>query len=196
MIKPIMGRARAQRTRSRHTRLVAFLSVSFALCAIHAPAACASDAVETSGDLLALALPSAALGLTIKHHDRDGRRQFYKAFGANIAATWVLKEAIDKKRPNGRGHDAFPSGHSSVAFQSAAFIQRRYGIRSAWPAYLLATYTGWTRIDADQHDETDVLAGAALGIASSFFFAERLPRVNVAATVDHGALGLRVSGHF
>jgi hypothetical protein len=197
MIKPGTRDLPRRRPRCRgKNRLVVCLSASLALWAAHEPAAWAGDAVETSGDLLRLALPAAALALTIKRHDRDGRRQFYKAFGANVAATWVLKEAIDKKRPDGQGHDAFPSGHSSMAFQGAAFIHRRYGFRSAWPAYLLATYTGWTRIDADEHDESDVLAGAALGIASSFFFAERLPRVNVAATIDHGAVGLRVSGHF
>ena len=92
------------------------------------------------------------------------------------------------------GDDAFPSGHASSAFQGAAFIQRRYGIKQAWPAYVLATYTGWTRVDADKHDTTDVLAGAALGIASSFVFAKRRD-VNVSAFYDVNGVGIRIVGN-
>lgn len=160
------------------------------------PSARAGDFVDTSGDVLRFAIPAAALGFTVKRHDREGRRQFYTAFGANVAATWALKALVDKERPDGTGDDAFPSGHSSMAFQGAAFIHRRYGLRQAWPAYALATYTAWTRLDVDAHDEADVLAGAALGIASSFLFAERMPRVDVAAIVDRGVLGIGVSGRF
>jgi membrane-associated phospholipid phosphatase len=172
------------------------LSACIALTPACAPIAWAGDFTETSGDVLRIAIPAAALGLTVKRHDPEGRRQFYKAFGTNVAATWALKEAVDKERPNGMGNDAFPSGHTSTAFQGAAFIHRRYGIRTAWPAYALATYTGWTRVDADQHDEADVLAGAALGIASSFLFTHRMPQVNVAATFEHGVIGIGVSGTF
>src|SRR5690606_19571455 len=125
------------------------------------------------GDVLRVALPAAAFALTIKRDDRDGRRQFYRSFAANVGATLLLKEAVDKGRPDGTDDDAFPSGHASMAFQGAAFIHRRYGIRTAWPAYALATATGWTRIDADEHDEADVLAGAALGIAASFLLTDR-----------------------
>ena len=152
---------------------------------------------ETAGDVLRVAIPAAALTLTIKRGDREGRVQFYKSFGATVAGTWVLKETVDKERPDGSGDDAFPSGHAATAFQGAAFIHRRYGIRDAWPAYVLATYTGWTRVDADEHDMADVLAGAAVGIASSFILAKRR-NVSVTALVEPstGTYGLRLTGRF
>lgn len=158
--------------------------------------ASAGDVVETSGDLLRLAIPAAAVAMTFKQHDQAGRRQFYKGFLTNVAATWALQEAINKKRPNGNGNDAFPSGHSSMAFQGAAFIHRRYGFKKAWPAYALATYVAWTRLDADEHDGADVVGGAALGIASSMFFTKRAPRVNVATLLGHDTIGVSVSGTF
>jgi hypothetical protein len=34
----------------------------------------------------------------------------------------------------------------------------------------MRSLTAWTRVDADKHDTSDVLAGAALGIASAFSF--------------------------
>lgn len=172
------------------------MCLSLVLAGAHVHPARAGDFVESSGDVLRLAIPAYALGLTVKRHDRRGRREFYKAFGANVAGTWTLKEIVDKKRPNGQGQDAFPSGHSSMAFQGAAFIHRRYGFRDAWPVYALATYTAWTRVDVDEHDGADVIAGAALGIASSFFFTERLPGINVALGLNDGKLGITVAGRF
>ena len=119
---------------------------------------------------------------------------FYKSFGAAVGSAWLLKETVHKERPDGSGDDAFPSGHAATAFQGAAFIHRRYGIKQAWPAYVLAAYTGWTRVDADQHDTTDVLAGAALGIASSFVLAKRRD-VSVTAFYDDTGVGIRIVGN-
>jgi membrane-associated phospholipid phosphatase len=107
----------------------------------------------------------------------------------------LLKGVVDKNRPDGSGDDAFPSGHASTAFQSAAFLHRRYGMRTAWPAYALATFVGWSRIDADKHDSSDVLAGAAIGIASSVWLTERY---NIATTAyaEDGFVGVRFSRQF
>jgi membrane-associated phospholipid phosphatase len=149
---------------------------------------------EQAGDVLRVVLPAAAYALTFAHHDQEARPQFYKSFGVTVASTWLLKETVHKERPDGSGDDAFPSGHASAAFQGAAFIHRRYGIKQAWPAYVLASYTGWTRVDADQHDTTDVLAGAALGVASSFVFAKRRD-VAVTAFYDGSGVGVRIVGN-
>ena len=57
-----------------------------------------------------------------------------------------------------------------MAFQGAAFIQRRYGWKYAIPAYLVSGYVVWGRVYAKRHDCWDVLAGAAIGIGSSYIF--------------------------
>jgi len=179
------------RRASRSARRV-LLRVAVVLASALSPAAQAGDGVERSGDVLRLALPAAALGMTIHHDDAPGRRQFFTAFAANAAATWLLKATVDKARPDGRDDDAFPSGHASMAFQAAGFIQRRYGGRAAWLAYALAGYTGWTRVHADQHDTVDVLAGAALGVASAYLLVDRFPGVDVGLTFDR-QIGIRLS---
>ncbi|HEX6998012.1 MAG TPA: phosphatase PAP2 family protein [Gammaproteobacteria bacterium] len=176
---------------ARRGRRLAAAALCVACCA-GGPAAADS---ESAGDVLRIALPAAAFALTVKRDDREGRRQFYKSFAANAGATLLLKATVDKDRPDGSDDDAFPSGHSSMAFQGAAFMHRRYGWRPAVPAYVLAAYTAWTRVDADEHDEADVLAGAALGIASSFLLAERR-NTSVAASVGPDGFEIRIAGRF
>jgi membrane-associated phospholipid phosphatase len=170
--------------------------VASLLVTLQAAPARAGDLVETSGDVLRLAIPAVAVALTVQRDDKEGRHQFYKALGTTVAATWGLKQVVDKERPNGHGSDAFPSGHASLAFEGAAFIHRRYGIKQAWPAYLLATYVAWTRVDANEHDSADVLGGAAIGIASSFVFTDRWQRVTVSAASPRDGIGIRFSGRF
>lgn len=171
--------------------VVAALALVLACGAAHADS-------EKAGDVLRIALPAAALAVTVRQDDREGRRQFYRSFAANAGATLLLKAVVDDERPDGSDDDAFPSGHASVAFQAAGFLHRRYGARKAWPAYVLAGFVGWSRIDADEHDEADVLAGAALGTAMSFLLADRIDerRVAVSAAPTDGGFVVSFSGNW
>jgi membrane-associated phospholipid phosphatase len=128
---------------------------------------------NTQADVLAIGLPIAAYTLTGLKKDKQGAWQATKSLGLTVAATLTLNALIDKDTPTGDDNDAFPSGHSAVAFSSAAFMQRRYGWRTGLPAYAVASYVGWLRVKTDEHDWIDVLGGAALGIASSTLFTNR-----------------------
>lgn len=127
------------------------------------------DNVEKAGDALQLIVPAVAFALTFYEDDPDGRIQFYKSAATTFAVTHTLKQLVDAKRPNGKEH-SFPSGHTSAAFQGAAFIHSRYGLESALPAYAAAAFVGYSRIDSKNHYFRDVLAGAAIGVGSSFYF--------------------------
>ena len=129
-----------------------------------------NNAIETSGDVLFYALPTSSVITTLIKKDKQGTIQFSKGFLTNLAITLSLKAIIDKNRPDLSDNDSFPSGHTSTTFQSASFLQKRYGWKLGLPAYILASYTGFTRIHSDKHDAWDVLAGAAIGIGSSYIF--------------------------
>lgn len=128
------------------------------------------NAVQTSGDVLLFAMPASALAGSLIEGDYQGTLQFAKGFAINQAVTIGLKYALNKDRPYGGGERAFPSGHTSTTFQSATFIQKRYGWGYGVPAYILAGYTGFSRINAKKHDGWDVLAGAVVGIGSAYIF--------------------------
>ncbi|WP_019673937.1 phosphatase PAP2 family protein [Psychrobacter lutiphocae] len=131
------------------------------------PAYAGKSDIETAGDIVMVAIPALAYGSTFYMDDAEGRNQFYKSFATNAVATYGLKKAIDRERPDHSDNDSFPSAHTSIAFQGASFIHKRYGFEYSIPAYVGATFVGYSRIDADKHHTTDVLAGAALGVASS-----------------------------
>tara|TARA_R110000765_G_scaffold175519_1_gene280389 strand:+ start:5378 stop:5938 length:561 start_codon:yes stop_codon:yes gene_type:complete len=126
--------------------------------------------IQTSGDVLLFAMPVTALTGSLIAGDYNGTWQFAKGFTLNQVVTIGLKYATNKSRPYNNGDRAFPSGHTSTTFQSAAFIQKRYGWSYGLPAYILAGYTGYSRIEAQKHDGWDVLAGAVLGIGSAYIF--------------------------
>lgn len=155
----------------------------------------AADAVETSGDVLRVAIPLAAYGVAWGRDDDEGRRRFAWAFAGTLASTLALKKAVDQEGPDGQS-EAFPSGHAATAFAGAAFLQRRYGWRSAWPAWLGAAYTGWTRVHADEHDVEDVVAGAALAVAWNWWLVAPADHLQVQPVVDAGGVGLRLDWRY
>jgi len=127
--------------------------------------------------------------------DDKGRTQFYYSFFTNLAVTYALKDTINKPRPEGHGDYAFPSGHTSTAFQGESFMQRRYGWKYGVPAFVCAAYVGWGRIEgeSDKHDTTDVLGGAAIGILSSLYFTTRYKGITVTPVADTGRYGLNIN---
>lgn len=141
-----------------------------------------NEDIERSGDLILVALPASTALSTIVLKDKKGFWQFTKSFATNLALTGGLKYVIDKRRPEDEGGQAFPSGHTSITFQSASFVHRRYGFKYAIPAYALAGWTGYSRINATKHDGWDVLAGAVVGIGSSFIFTTPYQRENMQLT--------------
>lgn len=167
----------------------------FCLGLFLAHSAAASDTIETTGDVLQVLIPGVAYGTTFYLDDREGRSQFYQSFATNLAVTYALKLSVDKERPNGSSM-SFPSGHTSAAFQGAAFIHRRYGWRYAAPAYLGASFVGYSRVESDNHYVEDVVAGAAIGVLSSFYFATPYQGTTVSAFSEQGAYGISISNRW
>ena len=66
------------------------------------------------------------------------------------------------------GNDAFPSGHTTVAFALATALSD--DIHQTWASiglYSLATGVGWSRMNDNKHWLSDVAGGALVGITSA-----------------------------
>lgn len=154
-----------------------------------------SRSSEDVGDVLQLVIPAAAYATTYVLGDEQGRSQFYKSFLTNEAVTYALKYTVNRDRPDGNGNHSFPSGHTSAAFQGAAFIHYRYGLKYALPAYAGASFVGWSRVEgeADKHYWSDVAAGAVIGTLSSWYFTDTWCGVKVIPVVNSKEVSLNFS---
>lgn len=128
------------------------------------------QAVKTSTDVLLFVTPVAGFVSSLALKDYQGTKQIVLSGATNLAVTYILKYSIKKERPDHSNFHSMPSAHTSIAFQGASFIQRRYGWKWGVPAYVLSAYVGWGRTYAKRHDWWDVAAGAALGTASTYIF--------------------------
>lgn len=121
--------------------------------------------IERAGDVLSIALPLTALTATYTLDDPQGRQQLLLSYGTALGLTYTGKYLIGKARPDGSDRLSFPSGHTSSAFSGASFLAQRYGWDVGVPAYLAASFVGYSRVHANRHDVWDVSAGAVLAMA-------------------------------
>jgi len=156
----------------------------------------AGDDIELSGEIIRILLPLTAAGMTVYHDDQEGLIQFSKSFLTTLGSSYALKYSIDTDRPDG-GEHSFPSGHAATAFSGASFLQRRYGWKYGIPAYAAASFVGWSRIESENHYLKDVVAGAAIGIISTYIFTDPyIKEIAVTPFMGGGQYGILLSSTF
>jgi membrane-associated phospholipid phosphatase len=141
------------------------------------------------GSIGAIALPASGLVVAAVHKDKRGALQLAEAYGTTMAIVYILKPLVDRQRPDG-GSQSFPSGHSASAFAGAAFLQRRYGWSYGVPAYAVATFVAYSRVESKRHWTSDVIAGGAIGIASNLVFTHKRAGIAVQPAVVSRGMGL------
>lgn len=133
------------------------------------------DSDRGSGDFLQFAIPLFGLGMSVVKNDSDGMKEWGYDILGSIAATEMLKKAVNNTawgpRPDG-GQYSFPSGHTTMACAGAGFIGRRYGWEYGSAAMMPAALVGWSRVDEGVHHWRDVIAGCAMGIGLSYLFVQ------------------------
>jgi hypothetical protein len=109
---------------------------------------------------------------------------------------------INEQRPNGGNH-SFPSGHTTTAFAFASYVASEHPWYVGVPAYIMASYVGFCRMQDNYHFLHDVVAGATLGISygiaisqSSKIEKESNSAVVVVPTDDLKGMGVKYALHF
>jgi membrane-associated phospholipid phosphatase len=151
----------------------------------------AYDRIGSAGNVLVFALPVAAAGLTLGFKDRQGTLEFGESAALAMGVTSALKFTIDTTRPNGE-NQSFPSGHATISFTSAEFMRKRYGWEYGLPAYALATFVAYSRLEARQHYTIDVIGGAAIGIVSSYLITRPYKGWTIQPEVGYSYFGIRL----
>lgn len=129
---------------------------------------------------------------------RRGGRVLLSLVAAGLTTT-AIKKVTGRLRPAETpdpfifkpfsSHDAFPSGHATMAFALATSLSDEIHNRWASAAlYAFATGTAWSRMNDERHWLSDVLAGAAVGFTAARIVERHPPRL----LVDPNGGGVRL----
>lgn len=150
------------------------------------------------------------VGVEAKNHWFDQTKNMALSILITDIITNTMKRHIYKVRPDGSNAKAFPSGHSSLTFTSAAVLYEEFGETSpilAYSGYGFAAVTGSFRMLNNKHYLSEVLAGAGIGILVAklvyhfdYLFKWnpflKLRDVSLIPRYDNGVLGLYFSKRF
>jgi hypothetical protein len=125
------------------------------------------------GDIAGQMVPNAIYALTAyslgRHYENEKYNQqslhMIKSTIYAVTLTTFLKYTIREPRPNSNNRDAFPSGHTTSAFAFASVVGTEHEWYWTVPAYGLATFVGYSRINDNAHQLQDVVAGAVIGVS-------------------------------
>ncbi|MDB5234082.1 MAG: hypothetical protein JWR44_1075 [Hymenobacter sp.] len=87
-----------------------------------------------------------------------------------LSTVYIVKTLTSIERPDGSDRLSFPSGHTAQAFLAASIVHTEFRDKSQWygiGAYTLATSVAAFRMINNKHWQSDVVAGAGVGILSA-----------------------------
>jgi len=117
--------------------------------------------------------------------------------------TEVMKNVFQRPRPSqssdpdlwrqGSGYKSFPSGETALmaAFVTPIIIDYREEAPAVWALAVLPVYMGKARMASQAHWLSDVLAGAAVGVAAGCVATERDTPLLLELTKDGAFIGIK-----
>jgi PAP2 superfamily len=152
-----------------------------------------------------------AMGIEGKHNFRDQAMLYLLSNAIMGAVVNPMKRITRLQRPDGYGHNAFPSGHTATAFVGAEFLYQEY--KDVSPLYGVAGYAmaatvGYMRIYNNKHWMRDVIAGAGIGMASAklayiiypriqhWLFKDKLSHTAIMPAYENGGVAINLIHRF
>jgi len=83
-----------------------------------------------------------------------------------------------------------------ISFSAAEFMRKRYGWEYGVPAYATASFVAYSRVASREHHPQDVVAGAGIGILSSYVFTRPYQGWHVSVEGDTKSFGVRLARSF
>ena len=142
-----------------------------------------SDSIEQVGRAVAIAMPVVAGGISLTKNDWSGIAELGVTTLATVGTAYGLKYVVHEERPDHSDNKSFPSDTAALAFAPANYLWDRYGWQYGLPAYLAASFVGYSRVEAKQHHWWDVVASAGIAFGYSRFIVTPFRRYNIDASV-------------
>ncbi len=136
--------------------------------------------ITSLGDKGMIWILATVLLLIPKKTRKAGMVSAVALLGSLLFNNMLIKNIVQRPRPYVNLEDlriiiprpseySFPSGHSSSSFAAAVSFYRLLPKKFGIPAIVLAGLIAFSRLYVGVHYPTDVLAGALMGIALSYF---------------------------
>lgn len=126
-----------------------------------------ADVWARFGDAGRVALIGGALVLPVRRRSFDGSCNALTAILSAAAVCKTIKPFVPERRPNGEDGNSFPSQHAAECFAAGLALRRYFGLDWGAVAIGAATLVGMSRLFARKHYLLDVVAGIAIGAAST-----------------------------
>ena len=138
------------------------------------------------------------IGLPLVEGGAAGREQALRTVDT-LAVTGAvclgLKALTREQRPDGSGHDSFPSWHAAAAF-GVATVQSQYHPKQAPLWFGGAVLISASRVAEHRHYVHDAIGGAALGYFAARLELARLHGFVIFPFLDRSGKGVQVSRAF
>ncbi len=131
------------------------------------------DTIETTGQVVAIALPVVAGGISAWKGDWTGVAQLVLSTGATVGTAFLLKHVVHEQRPDHSDNQSFPSDTAALAYAPADYLWRRYGWQYGIPAYAAASFVGYSRVESKQHHWWDVAASGVMAFGYNWLITSR-----------------------
>lgn len=147
----------------RYCAAVLAAAAAFSVCA-GAHASSLNKKTEADvGRAISIALPVAAYGISYLHHeDWTGMKELTVVTVATIGTTFLAREFIHRRSPDGSTDRSFPSMEAALSAPSSGYLWRRYGWEYGLPALVLSQGANLLLDDAGKHRILDGLAVTAV----------------------------------
>ncbi len=140
----------------------------------NAPLTSTEKNIESAGTGLSIALPLVAAGIAWRKDDvRLGWTELFAETALTMGTAYLLKNVVREERPNGSGHDSFPSDTTALAASGSSFLWGRYGWEYGLPATAVTGFVAYSRIQARDHHWYDTVA--SLGISAAYGYMVTTP---------------------
>jgi len=112
-----------------------------------------------------------------------------EALAINDLTTGFLQMSVHERAPNDQ-YFGWPSGHTSSSFAVASVMHQYYGWQVGVPLYLLSGYVAASRIEDREHNVSDLVFGAALGVVIGHSVVKgELPQLGGFTILPYGGAG-------
>lgn len=161
-------------------------------------AATSSTSFRTAGNIVTIALPVTAIGITLLHDDWRGLGEFAVSTTLTVGSAYVIRQIVRQRRPDHSDFHSLTPPDVALVDSSADYLWSRYGWRYGIPAYLASAVVGYALTDQKKNHWYDTLASGALAFGFNYAIVDRYRpgRYHVTAEAQPGGAMLRIAVNF